>query len=213
MTTPAAATIEAYRDDGPLADGIARIAGRFARLDAFLLTVAAVVPLVVVLALAGGEVPSVALGLATGWFVLLGGAAAGRPHDGRLSWLVPPVMRAVEYITLLRLATLVVASDRHAEALCFALVAVLAYHHYDTVYRLRQQRLVPPRWLRYAGGGWELRLFAAYGLAAAGGLGTGYVVAAAVLAVVYVVESAVSWVRFSRADRPRQDFGAEEVDK
>lgn len=211
MTT-AAATIEAYRDDGPLADALARVAVAL-RLDAFVLTVAGVVPLVVVLSLAGGTVPSVALGLATGWFVLLAGAAAGRPHDGRLAWLVPPVMRVVEYVTLLRLATLVGANDRHAEALCFALVAVLAYHHYDTVYRLRQQRLAPPQWLRYAGGGWELRLFAAYALATAGELGAGYVVAAAVLAVVYVVESAVSWVRFSRAARPRQDFGAEEVEE
>ena len=62
--------------------------------------------------------------------------------------------------------------------LCFALLAVLAFHHYDTVYRLRHQRLAPPAWLRAAGGGWEGRVLVACVLALAGVLGPGLLVAA-----------------------------------
>ncbi len=120
----------------------------------------------------------------------------GRTEPGRLGWLVPPLVRAVEYGGLLGLA---VAAGHAAVTACFVLLAVLAYHHYDTVYRLRHRNSSPPRWLRYAGGGWELRLVVAAVLLPTGGLAIAMIVAAAVLAGVYVAETVASWARFGRA--------------
>ncbi|MDX6286434.1 MAG: hypothetical protein QOG53_1919 [Frankiales bacterium] len=188
----------AYRDDGPLATVAGRILGSTLRLPAVLLTVTGAVPLVVVLA-ANDGINELALGLATGWFVLLAGIASAQPHTGSLGWLVPPMLRAVEYGYLLRITVL---SEPNAVPVCFALLAVLAYHHYDIVYRLRHQQISPPMWVGALGGGWDGRLLAAYVFAVAGGLREAMATAAVVLAAVYLVESTVGWLRFSQAQRP-----------
>ena len=119
------------------------------------------------------------------------GAAAAR-GEGRFAWAVPPVLRLLEYGALIALSALAGGSLPG----CFALLAVLAFHHYDIVYRLRHQRIGPPAWLRAAGGGWEGRLIGAAALAALGLLAEGTVVAAVVLGVLYVTESVRSWVSF-----------------
>lgn len=115
--------------------------------------------------------------------------------EGRLAWIVPPLVRALEYGVLIALAALV---EPDALPACFAFVAVLAMHHYDVVYRLRQQHVPPPRWVWAVGGGWETRLAAAALLAAAGVLEYGFVVGAVVLGLVYAAESTASWVRYGR---------------
>ena len=155
-------------------------------------------PLVAVLAASGRPLSTEALGAAAVGFVLLAGAASRRRHDGRLSWAVPPLLRTLEYGILIRLTVL---ADRDAVPLCFALLGALAFHHYDTVYRLRHQRVAPPSWARAIGGGWDGRLLAAYILAAAGALDLGLLAAAVALALVYVTESTVSWLRFARTER------------
>ena len=74
---------------------------------------------------------------------IAGRAAAARgPRTGThpLAWLVPPLLRLVEYGSLIALTA---AADPDALPVCFALLGVLAFHHYDTVYRLRHQRLAP----------------------------------------------------------------------
>jgi hypothetical protein len=129
------------------------------------------------------------------------------PGSGRLGWLVPPLVRALEYGGLLGLA---VAAGPAATAACFVLLAVLAYHHYNIVYRLSHQRGSPPRWLRYVGGGWELRLIVAAVLLPTGGLAIGMIVAAVGLAGIYVAETVASAQRLDRAP-VAATYGEEEV--
>lgn len=107
-----------------------------------------------------------------------------------LAWLAAPVVRLVEYGGLIAFTAL---SDRDALPFCFAFLGVLAFHHYDTVYRLKHYALAPPAWIRWAGGGWDGRLAVAAVLAVAGVLGPALLVAAIVLGLVYVGESASRW--------------------
>jgi hypothetical protein len=190
--------VQAFRDDGPLAGLIGR-AGRGLAVGEAALTVLASLLLGVVAALAEDTLSLGVLAGAAAIAVVLAAAGAQRPHDGRFSWLVPPLLRVLEYAFLIRLTVL---ADRDAMPLCFALLCVLAFHHYDTVYRLRHQRLAPPGWLKAAGGGWEGRVLAASVLALAGVLGPGLLVAAIGLGALYLTETVVSWVRYARAERP-----------
>jgi hypothetical protein len=126
--------------------------------------------------------------------------AGARPAaPGRVAWMVPPLLRLVEYGGLIAL-TAVAASG--AMPACFALLGALAFHHYDTVYRLRHQGVEPPHWLRLSGGGWDGRLLAAAALAAVGLLDAGLIAAAIALGTLYVAESVASWRGFVRTARP-----------
>jgi Family of unknown function (DUF5941) len=128
------------------------------------------------------------------------GDALGRGEGIRpLTWLGPPLVRALEYGFLIVLTAL---AEPDAMPLCFAFLGVLAFHHYDIVYRLRHQGVAPPAWVQAAGGGWDGRMLAVSVLAVAGVLEIGLLVAAVALALVYVTESMVSWVRFVRDRRP-----------
>jgi acid phosphatase family membrane protein YuiD len=81
----------------------------------------------------------------------------------------------------------------------FGLVAAVAYHHYDTVYRIRGGTGAPPRALVRASGGHEGRALLVAVLAAAlahhAGLVTALTALAAVLAVLVLTESIRFWVR------------------
>jgi Family of unknown function (DUF5941) len=202
--------LDAYRDDGPLSRALGRLLGPVVPFPALVLTVLAVVPPAVVLALGRASVSPAALGAALGLSVLAGGIASGRPHTGRLIWLVPSLLRTLEYGALLWFAVL---AGPHAVPFCFALVAVLAFHHYDTVYRLRHQGAAPPRWILDAGGGWDGRLLVACLLLVLGALPSGFLVAAVALAVAYVAESAASWLRFTQAQRPALYADEEDEDE
>jgi hypothetical protein len=130
-----------------------------------------------------------------------------RPHkpgaDAHpLAWLGPPLVRGLEYGALIALTAI---ADPDALPACFAFLGVLAFHHYDTVYRLRHQHLAPPAWIRALGGGWEVRLAIAGVLALAGFLGPGLTAAAIVLAPVYMTESIVGWIRFAKERRHPED--------
>ena len=188
-----------YRDDGPLARAVLAPVGRRLRLPALALAVAGLGPLLVaVAATRDGGSHALAAGVAA-WLVLTGGAAAGRPHAGRMAWMVPPLLRIGEYVALVWLAVLAGASD---EGAAFALLAAIAFRHYDLVYRLRHRGVTPPRWLNGLSAGWEGRVAIACAMLLADALPLGYYVLAAVFAVAFVSESAVSWTRFSRAQRP-----------
>ena len=215
MTTAAARTtatsgplsrLGAYRDDGPLARMVGRASGAVP-VPAAVLSLLSALPLIAVLAVDGDDPP--ALGAAVAWAVIAGGLASGRPDSGRFAWSVPTLVRLVEYGTLLALAVL---AGPRAVPFCFALVAALAFHHYDTVYRLRHQGVAPPGWLTVAGGGWDGRLVLGYVLLLIGAVGPGFLVAAIVLGVVYVVESTASWLRFSQPRRPAQYDDEEDED-
>jgi Family of unknown function (DUF5941) len=189
---------QVYRDDGPLALLIGRL-GRARPVDETALTFAGAALVALAAALTDDPLPLGALTAAVVVAVIVVAAGSQRSHGGRLAWLVPPLLRVLEYAFLIRLT---VVADRDAMPLCFALLAVLAFHHYDTVYRLRHQRLAPPAWLRAAGGGWEGRVLAASVLALAGVLGPGLLVAAIGLGALFLTETVVSWVRYARAERP-----------
>ncbi|SOD62418.1 Phosphatidylglycerophosphate synthase [Streptomyces zhaozhouensis] len=129
-------------------------------------------------------------------YALLAGRAAALPLDGRLDWLLPPLFRAGEYLTILLLAAHSEVNGALPAAFC--LVAASAYHHYDTVYRLRGGAGAPPRWLVNATGGHEGRALVVTVAAALWAGGQGFTLAlatlAGVLALLVLAESIRFWV-------------------
>uniref|UniRef100_UPI0015EFF751 DUF5941 domain-containing protein n=1 Tax=Streptomyces phytophilus TaxID=722715 RepID=UPI0015EFF751 len=128
-------------------------------------------------------------------YVLTSALAVARPLAGPLDWLVPPVFRAAEYGLVLVLAAR--SEVNGALPAAFGLVAAVAYHHYDTVYRIRGGTGAPPRRLVRAIGGHEGRALAVT-LAAALLTGTRFTFALAAIAVavalVVLTESIRFWV-------------------
>ncbi|KOU26842.1 transferase [Streptomyces sp. WM6372] len=130
-------------------------------------------------------------------YAVLAGAAVAAPLKGPLDWLLPPLFRAAEYVTVLALA--VKADVPGALPAAFGLVAAVAYHHYDTVYRIRGGSGAPPRWLVWTIGGHEGRVLLTAALASVlATRATDFPVALTALAVfvalVVLVESIRFWV-------------------
>lgn len=136
-------------------------------------------------------------------YVLDSRGAVAAPLSGRLDWLVPPLFRAAEYGTVLILAGK--AEVNGALPAAFGLVAAVAYHHYDTVYRIRGNAGAPPRWLVRASGGHEGRTLMVVVLAALLSASQ-FVVALTVLAVavalLVLVESIRYWVAAHQGGAP-----------
>ncbi|WP_432062227.1 DUF5941 domain-containing protein [Streptomyces sp. S1] len=130
-------------------------------------------------------------------YTIFAGLAVAHPLKGALDWLVPPLFRAAEYTTVLVLAA---RSDAPgALPAAFGLVAAVAYHHYDTVYRIRGGTGAPPAWLVRVTGGHEGRTLLVTVLAALlAGRGDDFTLALTALAVavalVVLVESIRFWV-------------------
>lgn len=194
-----ASPLRIYRDDGPLARAIGATLGRVLPLPEALLALLGALVLGVVLGLADGETSGGVLVAGVAGAVLLAAAGSARPHESAFAWLVPSVMRGLEYAGLIALTALI---EPDAMPLCFALLSVLAFHHYDIVYRLRQQGAAPPAWTRTFGGGWEGRLLVVSVLAALDVLGPGLLVGAVALGCLWVGESVLSWTHYARALRP-----------
>ncbi|MEU8652638.1 DUF5941 domain-containing protein [Streptomyces sp. NPDC048737] len=146
-----------------------------------------------------------------GWGVVLGAVvyalvsseAVARPLKGALDWLVPPLFRAAEYGTVLILAAK--ADVNGALPAAFGLVAAVAYHHYDTVYRIRGDAGAPPAWLVRAVGGQEGRTLLVAVLAAvltARQFTVALTVLAVAVALVVLAESIRFWVAAHRAGAP-----------
>jgi phosphatidylglycerophosphate synthase len=142
-------------------------------------------------------------GMAAVTYVLFAGGAVARPLKGALDWLVPPFFRAAEYGTVLVLA--VKADVNGALPAAFGLVAAVAYHHYDTVYRIRGDAGAPPQWLVRAIGGHEGRILLVTVLAALLAP-TEFKVALTALAVavalLVLVESIRFWVSAHKTGAP-----------
>jgi hypothetical protein len=184
------ARLQAYRDDGPICTGLGRLAqGQLPPLPGVLI---AVLITVVLLVTGGGEQSGPAL-FAPVTVLLLTGPASTHPHNGRLDWLVPPLIRAIEYGYL---AVLGFAHGLSAP-LIYTLIAVLAYHHYDTVYRTRQ-KLWPQEWVFTAGLGWEGRMLIVAAAGLVGVLPLAYAVLAGYLGVLFGVESVRTWTKTGR---------------
>jgi hypothetical protein len=180
----------AYRDDGPIAHALGRLTrGQLPPLLPVL--VAAIVTLI--LLIAGVEDQGGLALLAPVLVLLLAGPGSAHPHTGRLDWAAPNIIRVIEYGYLATLGF----SHGVSKPLVYALLGVLAYHHYDTAYRTRQ-RLWPAAWVFRAGLGWDGRMLIA-------GLGAltrtaplVYAVLTGYLGVLFAAESIYSWSRTSR---------------
>ncbi|MGA5444651.1 DUF5941 domain-containing protein [Streptomyces griseoincarnatus] len=136
-------------------------------------------------------------------YVICSAAAVGRPLTGRLDWLVPPLFRAAEYGTVLVLAA--DAEVNGALPAAYGLVSAVAYHHYDTVYRIRGDAGAPPRPLVRAIGGHEGRTLAVAVLAAvltASGFTVALTALAVAVALVVLAESIRFWVAAHRGGAP-----------
>ncbi|MEU6338290.1 DUF5941 domain-containing protein [Streptomyces cellulosae] len=136
-------------------------------------------------------------------YVVCSAAALGRPLTGRLDWLVPPLFRVAEYGTVLLLAA--DAEVNGALPAAYGLVSAVAYHHYDTVYRIRGDAGAPPRPLVRATGGHEGRTLAVAVLAAvltASGFTVALTALAVAVALVVLAESIRFWVTAHRGGAP-----------
>ena len=197
-----ASTLTTYRDDGPIAGTLGRVA---ARLPAAALALAAVLPLLVAIAVDGDGASDALAGGVVAWAVVLGGLSRARTDVGRFRWGVPPLIRLTEYAGLLWIGAL-----GDALAAAFALMAALAFRHYDIVYRLRHRGETTPRWVDLTGLGWEGRLVLGYALLVAGALPAGFFVLAGVLGVVFVVESVAGWTKAVAPGRRASVYEEEE---
>ncbi|MEV7081681.1 DUF5941 domain-containing protein [Streptomyces sp. NPDC093516] len=204
-TDRAAAALADLTDSGPLAQGSAQALKKPARaLPGFTApAVAFLGGLAVVLTSAltgfGGPWPVVAA-LA---YALTSGLAVARPLKGALDWLVTPFLRAAEYGTVLVLAAR--ADVNGALPAAFGLVAAVAYHHYDTVYRIRGNAGAPPAWLVRSIGGHEGRTLLVTVLAAlltASQFTVALTVLAVAVALVVLVESIRFWVAAHQGGAP-----------
>ncbi|MFB6630371.1 DUF5941 domain-containing protein [Streptomyces sp. NPDC056362] len=196
-TDRAAQALADLADSGPLATIAGRIFGRagLALLPGFVLALIAAGTLIA--ALLGRPFGDGGTVVAAALYVMFAGAAVARPLKGALDWLVPPLFRAAEYTTVLVLAAR--SDSPHALPAAFGLVAAVAYHHYDTVYRIRGGTGAPPAWLVRVTGGHEGRTLLVTVLAALlADRGDDFTLAltalAAAVALVVLVESIRFWV-------------------
>ncbi|MDX6327957.1 MAG: hypothetical protein QOI83_340, partial [Streptomycetaceae bacterium] len=197
-TDRSAGTLAELTDSGLLAEAVARVLAPLSRrlpaaaAPAVALLGAAALIITSALAPAGSWWPV----LAAAVYVVTSGFAVASPLKGALDWLVPPFFRAAEYGTVLALAA--VSEVNGALPAAFGLVAAVAYHHYDTVYRIRGGTGAPPRTLVRVLGGQEGRALAVTVAAAAFVGSTGFTVAltalAVALAVLVLSESIRFWV-------------------
>ncbi|MER6153379.1 DUF5941 domain-containing protein [Streptomyces hirsutus] len=204
-TDRAARALADLADTGPLAERLAGALKTTARrLPGFtapavaLLGGAAVVTTAALTGF-GGPWPVLAALL----YVLTSALAVARPLKGSLDWLVPPFLRAAEYGTVLALAA--GAGVNGALPAAYGLVAAVAYHHYDTVYRIRGDAGAPPPWLVRAIGGHEGRTLAVVVLAAlltASQFAVALTALAVAVALLVLLESIRFWVTAHRGGAP-----------
>ncbi|MEV6700071.1 DUF5941 domain-containing protein [Streptomyces sp. NPDC051453] len=152
-TDRAAQALAELSDSGPLSELLQRAVRGVPRHTAPAIAALGALALVLATALSGYGSWWPVLGAAV--YALTSAAAVSRPLKGPLDWLVPPVFRAAEYGTILLIAAK--ADVNGALPAAFGLVAAVAYHHYDTVYRIRGGTGAPPHWLVRAIGGHEGR--------------------------------------------------------
>jgi uncharacterized protein DUF5941 len=193
------AALVLYRDDGPLARAIAAATGPLAGLPQAATVLLAAAPMFVLMAVKGDDASTSAVAVVLAWLVLVAGTSAGRAPGGRLKWAVSPVLRLAEYSGLLWIGAL---GGRTSQPAAFALICVLAFRHYDLVYRLRHQGVAPPKWVGDLACGWDGRLVLGYILLVADALPAGLYIAAGLFATVFAGESVAGWRRFGRVDHP-----------
>lgn len=201
-TDRAAQALADLADNGPLAGAVAGWRDRNPRIRLGSPVLLAAIGLVALGAalLTGNHWAAVAGAVV---YAATSGPALSKPLKGALDWLIPPLFRAAEYITVLVLA----AESKVNGALpaAFGLVAAVAYHHYDTVYRIRGDAGAPPHWLVRAIGGQEGRTLLVTVLAAvlaADGFTLALTALAGYVALLVLVESIRFWVSAHKGGAP-----------
>ncbi|MET7978185.1 DUF5941 domain-containing protein [Streptomyces mirabilis] len=195
-TDRAAQALADLADSGPIAEAVASGPVRRAKARAYSAPLWAALGTVILLV-------DVSFRQFGNWQMIVGalvyaacaGRAVARPLKGPLDWLVPPFFRAAEYLTVLILAAK--ADVNGALPAAFGLVAAVAYHHYDTVYRIRGNAGAPPHWLVRAIGGHEGRTLLVTVLAVlltAAQFKVALTVLAVAVALLVLVESIRFWV-------------------
>lgn len=190
--------LDRQSDLGP----VARVAGRLAGAPVLVGLLALVLLLAAVVVLLGlRSQPGTTLGIAV-VTLLLSGAAARPPLRHPLAWQLPALLWAVEAATVL--ATCAVLVPVGARGAGYVWLAVVAYHRYDTVYRLRETGTGSAEWATLFGLGADGRILLVLALATWSPQSLPEVLWAgsAVLAAVYGVESARGWSRWVSARRP-----------
>ncbi|MFB9737115.1 DUF5941 domain-containing protein [Streptomyces thermocoprophilus] len=199
-TDRAARALADLCDDGPVIEQLTR---RVPPKGPHLAPLAAAVGAAVLLLTAWAFGPSWWVVPAAVLYTLCAAHAAARPLTGALDWLAPPVFRAAEYGTVLVLAA---KSGGHSVLpAAFGLVGAVAYHHYDTVYRIRGNAGAPPAWLVRATGGHEGRTLLVTVLAAlltAPQFKAALTALAVAVAVLVLAESIRFWVAAHRGGAP-----------
>ncbi|MGY4388431.1 DUF5941 domain-containing protein [Streptomyces sp. TE12347] len=195
-TDRAAQALADLADSGPLAELQARLlrgrAGSFGSV--YVAALGALVMIAGAVFLPFGDPRLIAVAVI---YVMGAGLAVAAPLKGALDWLIPPLFRAAEYVTVLALA--VKADVPGALPAAFGLIAAVAYHHYDTVYRIRGGTGAPPHWLVRTIGGHEGRVLLITALAAVlvsreADFPVALTVMAVFVALVVLVESIRFWV-------------------
>lgn len=150
MTPVPRGMVLAQRDDGPLSRGMgALVAGQLPPLPPAVAG-AFVIGILLVVGVAGTEGLAALAPVVT---LLLAGPGSSHLHDGRLDWLVPPILRLTEYLFV---ACVAFAHDV-PPVVTLLLLGAMVFHHLDLVYRVRW-RVYPPVWLATAGLGWDGRM-------------------------------------------------------
>ncbi|MFI1677767.1 DUF5941 domain-containing protein [Streptomyces sp. NPDC020607] len=200
-TDRAAQALGDLADNGTLASAFAAVGPRGRFLPAPVLAFLGGAAVVAVAAFTSYGSPWVVVAAVV--HVVLSGLALARPLIAPLDWLAPPFFRAAEYGTVLILAAK--ADVNGALPAAFGLVSAVAYHHYDTVYRIKGGAGAPPRRLVRAIGGQEGRTLVV-ALAATLLSTTDFTVALTALAVavalVVLVESIRFWVAAEKKGAP-----------
>jgi uncharacterized protein DUF5941 len=191
--------ITVYRDDGPLARALGSLLGRALRLPGAVLLLVALLALVAAVAIGGADTSTPVAAAVLALVLLLGGASCGAPPRPRIRWAEMPLLRGTEYMALIWIAAL---EGPDAYPAAFALLAALAFRHYDLVYRLRHRGTVPATWVSALSLGWDGRIVLGFLLLVAGALPAGYYVVAAVFAVAFVGEAAYGWLAVGKVQRP-----------
>jgi Family of unknown function (DUF5941) len=195
---PAPVLEDVLRDDGVPALAIGRLLGRALPIPALALLLAGPAGLLAAIALAGDDA---SLGLAAAvvaWLLVTIGASSARRPPAAFMWAVAPLVRLGEYVALLWLAAI---EGPEALPAAFAFLAVLAYRHYDLVYRMRHRGDATPAWLDRLALGWDGRIVLAWVLLALGALPAAMFAWAAVLAVASVAETVMAWRSFEASNQ------------
>ncbi|MEU8358963.1 DUF5941 domain-containing protein [Nonomuraea sp. NPDC048882] len=194
--------VVAYRDDGPLSRAMGLlVAGQLPPLPP-VIAGTFVTGMLLLIGVAGSDGLAVFAPAVT---LLLAGPGSTHPHDGRFDWLVPPILRLVEYAFIAAVGF----AHRLNPVLIFLLLGALAFHHYDLVYRLRQ-RVYPPPWLAALGLGWDGRMMVVSLTALSGWLTGGYVVLAVYLWALFGWESLTCWLAAPVSGAETADTGTQD---